>query len=418
MSDDAAADTASWSELVARFDEREPKKRSITVMRMPGDNALILHDDPKFSGGDNCPSCRFSRGGCRVHQYFRGPIEDCKLWNRTDPAELGPVIDWRRETRPDADSKIVDPKDTSSPPLGPLPGVEPAIAAGRALEALALLCRAMRLFKNQAWPSGFLQLAKCLFALHEGGLARLCLHAAESLGELLDKGAPAERAYLDEQLAAAGAGTAQDSGPDLMRLEIAYRDADFPVLAYDCRLREIGREKAELSASSWADLATLHRLLGELSLAELAWRRAILLAGKNLSQRQGFEQKAAELAAMLEYHRGNTLDLERRTAERVLERASRDEDLRSRPAGDPRVEQIYWLRTTFLEPTAALARAVLARASEADPLLALPGEHLSQLAYRIAGHAGLEDPPRLQDLELRAAALERIARDPRRVTAR
>lgn len=58
---------------------------------------LHIHFDEKFSGSSNCTGCRFFP--CRINRYYPGAIEDCRLWNRKDPATFGSLRDRRFETR-------------------------------------------------------------------------------------------------------------------------------------------------------------------------------------------------------------------------------------------------------------------------------------------------------------------------------
>ncbi len=67
--------------------------RSITVTQ--NGSALFVHHDDRFGGSSNCPSCSFFP--CRINDYYRGAIEDCKLRNRTSPAKLFEIVDYRPE---------------------------------------------------------------------------------------------------------------------------------------------------------------------------------------------------------------------------------------------------------------------------------------------------------------------------------
>ncbi len=67
-------------------------RRSISVYQS-GSTLLIDHDE-RFTGSSNCTSCR-KFFPCRVNRYYRGAIEDCKLWNQTDPESLFELRDLR-----------------------------------------------------------------------------------------------------------------------------------------------------------------------------------------------------------------------------------------------------------------------------------------------------------------------------------
>lgn len=67
--------------------------RSITVSR--SGSSILIHEDDRFSGSNNCVHCQYFP--CRINRYYQGPIEDCKLWNRTDPSELLEIEDYRKE---------------------------------------------------------------------------------------------------------------------------------------------------------------------------------------------------------------------------------------------------------------------------------------------------------------------------------
>lgn len=379
-------------------------KTSISVMTNSG-NELVFYDDPKFSGLDICPTCDFSKKGCRVHRLYSGPIEACDLWNRTNPDDLGELVDWRA-SKPAAEVRIVPAKESQRPPLGPLPKVEEAVAAGHAGDALALLCAAMRLADAQVWPNGWLQIATCLKAAGEEGLARLCRRTAERLGAPPIETEDGIRRDFPEP---AGG---EEPDPHCPRLAGLYCELDFPTLAFDRRLRQVERAGAHHEASSWADLAGYHRQLGELGLAELALRRASLLVEEAGPQRQAFDRQRSELEEMIQYQQGPALDSERREAERALEKASHDPALFFVPPEDPRVDLLYWTRLWALDPPEQLALAVLARLRDSQRRLALPGELLPKLEYRLLafaeekmaqegvyGHATIRKLPTLQVIQ-------------------
>ena len=54
---------------------------------------ILITNDLRFSGTDNCRHCRFNP--CKVKRWYGGYIEDCSLWNKTDPDTLGPIRDDR-----------------------------------------------------------------------------------------------------------------------------------------------------------------------------------------------------------------------------------------------------------------------------------------------------------------------------------
>lgn len=66
---------------------------SITVSQTG--SSLAIQHDKRFTGSSNCPDCRWFP--CRINDYYRGAIQDCKLWNRTSPVELLEIVDHRPE---------------------------------------------------------------------------------------------------------------------------------------------------------------------------------------------------------------------------------------------------------------------------------------------------------------------------------
>ncbi|MCH9647427.1 MAG: CHAT domain-containing protein [Deltaproteobacteria bacterium] len=65
--------------------------RSITVSQ--SGSRLLIHNDDRFGGSSNCYCCKFFP--CRVNHYYKGAIEDCKLWNKVDPESLLEIKDFR-----------------------------------------------------------------------------------------------------------------------------------------------------------------------------------------------------------------------------------------------------------------------------------------------------------------------------------
>ena len=70
----------------------DPLRISISVD--VGSEGILISTDEKFTGSSNCRHCRFFP--CRVNRYYSGSIQDCSLWNRTDPETLGGIRDLRR----------------------------------------------------------------------------------------------------------------------------------------------------------------------------------------------------------------------------------------------------------------------------------------------------------------------------------
>ena len=69
------------------------RDRSITVSQ--SGSSIIIHHDSRFSGSSNCPNCEFFP--CRINHYYRGAIEDCKLWRKISPETLLEIVDYRKE---------------------------------------------------------------------------------------------------------------------------------------------------------------------------------------------------------------------------------------------------------------------------------------------------------------------------------
>lgn len=78
--------------LGAKQDEEEiPYNRSIRVLNIQ--NEITLYSDEKYTGSSNCPSCQFFP--CKVNHYYSGGIQDCDLFNATNPNTLENIVDKR-----------------------------------------------------------------------------------------------------------------------------------------------------------------------------------------------------------------------------------------------------------------------------------------------------------------------------------
>jgi hypothetical protein len=140
--------------------EEVPFARSISVS--VGGYEILISDDDRFSGSSNCIHCRFFP--CRINRYHYGAIEDCKLWNRTDPDDLLGIRDLRSWKAP-------VPAALEGPfPAEEIRAAREQIAGGQFLDALPRLCAALA--AGDAPGKAWLDLACCLRAIGQEALAR------------------------------------------------------------------------------------------------------------------------------------------------------------------------------------------------------------------------------------------------------
>jgi hypothetical protein len=149
-----------------------PFARSISVL--DGGSEILVTDDGKFSGSSNCVNCRFFP--CRINRYHYGAIEDCKLWNRTDPADRLEIRD-RRTWRAPVPAALKVPA-----PEAEIQAAREQILVGRFLDALSRLCAVLAEEGDPA-KEAWIYLATCLIAIGEEDLAREAVAGPVSLEE-------------------------------------------------------------------------------------------------------------------------------------------------------------------------------------------------------------------------------------------
>lgn len=140
--------------------EEVPFSRSITAVASSAQ--IVVTDDERFSGSSQCVHCRFFP--CRINRYHYGAIEDCKLWNRTDPADLLEIRDLRSWRAP------VPPALRCVHPAEELRAAREEIASGRFVAAFPRLC-AVLAQEGEAQAEVWQDLARCLQAIGEDAVA-------------------------------------------------------------------------------------------------------------------------------------------------------------------------------------------------------------------------------------------------------
>ena len=184
--------------LGAEQDEEEiAYNRSITVKVF--DSKITITTDKRYTGSSECPNCDYFP--CKINQYYTGGIQDCKLWNKTDPASLGEMIDKRDWG--DEGHLVSDVIDIDSE-IDIIWKQALSKLKGKAyLEAIPLLCSSLSLInlsaihtKSSLVPRAWLYLSHCFNVHQEEKLAFIALREAVKFKQLVPEKQVRERKLI------------------------------------------------------------------------------------------------------------------------------------------------------------------------------------------------------------------------------
>ncbi len=305
----------SWAlaELGAQVDEEKiPVHRSITVM--PGANqTLLITTDERYSGQSNCVHCSFFP--CRINRYFKGGIEDCKLWNRVDPASLGEILDTR-----DWGQTRVDIEERPSPDTM-LDRARNLMERGEPLPAILHLCSILieTAFKTRHAPVAWINLSRCFSACGEPVLAFIAMREGAELRNLIGASASAENEALsgfeDDPATVVAYPLPEKRQQRLALRAIGYQKHKLFTRALDIHA-ELNIHEAGRQGGAWFEMGECHRELGELHLAELCMRQGARRTSDS-SNRESFLRGAEAVRTLRLDNADPGLALGRRTADRA-----------------------------------------------------------------------------------------------------
>lgn len=270
-------------------DEEElPYQRSISATEGWG-KGIIINTDERYGGGSNCVDCRFFP--CRINHYYPGGIEDCKLWNRTDPASLGEIIDQRDWGD---HHQVEQPKRRPPEPL--LRTARYFLKRGEATAAIPLLCEIIidSDLESPFQPIVWIDLARCFSASGERLLEFIALREGSRLRNLLGLSDQEEREelgrFVDDPESVFGRQFPRDRRIRFGLRAQGYKKAGLSTQALDCYTQGLICQGGS-SGGVWSQMGECFAALRELWLAELFFRKAASLM-LDINLREKFLGKA------------------------------------------------------------------------------------------------------------------------------
>lgn len=398
-------------------DEKEEALQPISVVAFSNGEGIGLTVDEHFTGQSLCPSCRFFP--CRVNRAYRVGIEDCKLWNRTDPETAGPLYDQRPNGKQaedeDEDEVPISVADVAAAERA-MTVAEGLLAESPSLAAIPLLCVVLSQAdeKSVLVPVAWVRLARCLEAGGEAGWACIARREALRLRLVLGASFATEQADLDSFVAGGGLPSFGNQDERFWKKAVAYKRLNLYVPALDFYVTENLASEGK-SGSAWFEMGECHRELGELALAELCMRLAARTTGDS-ALRDRFTKKADEVRGQAAWGNDPGLAVERRVrARRMADRETLlgDPELRRKRASEIDVERAYWMLLLEENDPADLAAAVLERLRPDAPgnLLDLDEDLHHPIFFsllQVAHRAVKEIHPELTPAEAREAPLELV----------
>lgn len=297
--------------------EENRSHRSISVS-VSSDSKLLIHTDERYGGGSNCIHCRFFP--CRINQFYDGGIEDCKLWNRVNPSELGEFIDLREGW---GKHSIEESAPFSIESM--LQEARSYLARGQARPAIPRLCLALieDNFQSSASLPAWVLLARCFSMCSEPVLAFIMMREVAVLKGILANSAQSEREelarFVDDPVVVLGHHFGEKGRGRLGLRALGYKKADLYTKALDCYAKENVRKSGQFGGT-WFEMGECHLKLGELHLAELCMRRGALKVGvKDRALREKFLEGAEAARTLRALFPDPGLALGRRAVDRAAD---------------------------------------------------------------------------------------------------
>lgn len=307
--------------LGAKQDEEEiPYNRSITVSNI--DNEIVLYTDEKYTGSSNCPSCQFFP--CRVNYYYSGGIQDCDLFNVTDPNTLKNIIDkrdWGTEGHLDTQ------KVTTQNVTGTWKQARIFMMNKSYLEAIPFLCSSIfsagklgAELDSSIVPLAWIYLSRCFSVHNESKLEFIALREAKQHQKLIPLKMTGEIKQLDsfemrpefriENMLPSESYDYMDN----FYKKINARKCQKMVNAFDYYLDDNIRNNGQ-DESDWFGMGECCFSLGEYHLAELFMRTAVMVS-REARLYEKFAARAEEVHQLRKTINDIGLSVERRKEER------------------------------------------------------------------------------------------------------
>ena len=260
--------------------------RSISVDAL-GDYIGVSGDD-RYSGTSNCPGCRFFP--CKITDYYAGGIQDCSLWNTTDPSTAGDIIDRRTwgNVQSDQTAGTTDGGTVKRTWLE----ARRSLAKRQYQQAIPLLCRTLLLAEQQAQdssmtPLAWLYLAHCFEDESAPLLPFIALREASEQAGLIPEEKIGERQKLQRFDARPETILGQDVNAWQQELRaIDYKKQEKWASALGCYLKANIVEEGK-HGGGWFEIGECFEKLGRLHLAELFMHQGVVRATE-LSLRRKF----------------------------------------------------------------------------------------------------------------------------------
>lgn len=259
--------------------------RSITIREAVG--KIFIEADERFTGYSTCPECSFFP--CRINtEYFHGAIQNCRLWNKSDPASLGEIVDQRdwgeaiQAASERIDTSASDLKKKWSKAQGLLQSQSYQSAIIELCAVLSLIERNDLVSDSSYIPLAWIYLSYCFDIEGESRLAYIALREANRTKGLLSQQKKQEHNFLnkyneDISYIIPNDRIERKKQKAFLPDGVNYKSQGLWVKAFDFYSEENIISEGN-SAADWTYLAECNMQLGEYALAELFMTHSIKVA--------------------------------------------------------------------------------------------------------------------------------------------
>ncbi len=253
--------------------------RSISVDALS--DYISITDDDKYTGTSNCPDCRFFP--CKITHYYAGGIQDCSLWNKTDPNTVDNIIDRRTWGNVQSEQNVASTDMSTVKKIW--------LQARQCLEkkqhqqAIPLLCKTLLLAEQQAQdssitPLAWLYLAHCFKHDSNPLLTFIAMREASQQSGLIPDDKIAERNKVQNFDARPTTVLKQEINAWQQELQaVDYKKQNNWVSALHCCLK-VNIAEAGKHGGNWFEIGECLQALDQLHLAELFMHQGVVRAAE------------------------------------------------------------------------------------------------------------------------------------------
>jgi hypothetical protein len=280
-------------------DQEIPYRQSIRVTVIKADSNLLIFTDERYTGSSECPNCQFFP--CKINDYYSGGIQDCKLWNKTDPTSLVNILDrrdWGNEGHLKSRTVVISKQEENNWKQAQQYMMQKSYL--KAIPCLSTLLLSVQTLESNltasTTPLAWIYLSLCFSSYNESKLAFIAMREANKYKNLIPKNKMGEKKLLESYTFK----EEKINEPKNLMQGLNFRKRKQWVKALDCYMNLNICDKRGYG-QHWFEMGECHFELREYSLAKLFMTMSIVSTDRNL--REKFSNRLKEVDTISENQR-------------------------------------------------------------------------------------------------------------------